>query len=215
MAKNNRSSLKRRHAFRVPKRRFVLFCEGKKTEPGYFRALQRWCPGVIIKIEPSVGVPYTIAIAAAKACRELGLARKVRKGNNSFESLDEVWAVFDRDDHPKFNEAIEICKKSSVKIARSNPCFEVWLILHFEDFQKSDGRHVVQKKLQEIAPEYDPDKGKTLDCVGLISCVKAAEVRAENQLLQRKNEGSDFGPPSTTMFYLTRTIREAADSQIQ
>src|SRR5262245_10703093 len=34
------ADLQRRPAIRTPKRRFILYCEGRKTEPGYFAALQ-------------------------------------------------------------------------------------------------------------------------------------------------------------------------------
>ena len=95
--------LKRRKAQLAPRRRFILFLEGGKTEPAYFDALQRACRGALIDIEshPGMGVPYTIAEKAVERARKLGLAPRSRRRKDSFEDRDQVWAVFDRDEHPR------------------------------------------------------------------------------------------------------------------
>ncbi|MGH6836706.1 MAG: RloB family protein [Methylocella sp.] len=201
--------LRRRISKISPKRKFILYCEGKKTEPDYFGALQNVCDGTLIKIEAigAVGVPRTIADRSIE--RAMLHKRSGKKEANSFERLDEVWAVFDRDEHPDFDQAVNRCREHGVGVARSNPCFEVWLILHFEDFQCPDGRHAVQKYLKKICPDYDPDNGKTINCLDAVKNVGEAEVRAECQLRKRKEEGLEFSAPSTTVFELTRAIRTA------
>ncbi len=52
-------------------------------------------------------------------------------------NYDQVWCVFDRDDHGvgNFNAAIEIARKNNINVAYSIQAFEYWLILHFEDHQ--------------------------------------------------------------------------------
>ena len=85
----------------------------------------------------------------------------------SFEEKDEVWAVFDRDEHPQFEEAVRLCEQNGVKVGRSNPCFEVWLILHLRDWDKPDGRVGVQETLKGLLPEYDSEGAKTPDCARL------------------------------------------------
>ena len=201
--------LKRRRAFRTPKPTFYILCEGANTERDYFRSLQRVQPDLIIDLTPAVGVPYTVATEAATLCKELGLGKKKKKKINSFEVRDQVWAVFDRDAHPRFEDAIALCKKEGVYVARSNPCFEVWLILHKEDYQKPDGRNLVQLRLSKLCPEYDPKKKKSADCSKLIDALEAAEKRAAAQLNRRSDEGAPFGPPSTTVHLLTLAIRKA------
>ena len=119
--------LKRRRPCLEPRRRFVLFCEGKNTEPAYFAALKNACSSTLIAVEvvPGVGVPYTIAEKALAHVTAPGHGRGRR---NSFEKRDQVWAVFDRDDHPRFDEAIALCERHGIRVGRSNPCFELWLI---------------------------------------------------------------------------------------
>lgn len=201
--------LRRRPAFRIPKPTFYLVCEGANTEPGYFRAVQKTQKEMIIYVKPAMGVPYTVATEAARLCKEHGLSKKKKKNLNSFEARDQVWAVFDRNAHPRFDDALALCKKAGVSVARSNPCFEIWLILHKEDFHKPDGRDLVQERLRKLCPEYDPKKGKTADCSKLLESIDVAEKRAAAQLKRRADEGSPFGPPSTTVHLLVGAIRDA------
>ena len=52
------------------------------------------------------------------------------------EGVDESWAVYDKDEHPKHEEAmaeaIKIIDGKKVNIAFSSRSFEYYLLLHFE-----------------------------------------------------------------------------------
>ena len=200
-------SLRRRPAVRDPRRRFTIVFEGKNTEPAYFEALRATFSDALIKlvIEPAAGTPMTIAR------RSLELTRQRRAKVDSYEENDEIWAMFDRDLHPHFAEAVGLCEAKQVGIARSNPCFEVWLILHHTDFDRPDHHRAVQAHLEKLCPDYNAAKGKRPDCGRFIHKVQEAERRAERQLASREAEGLPFGPPSTTVFKLTQSIRRAAD----
>ena len=204
-------NLKRGGPRREPKRRFTLFCEGKKTEPAYFKAIKRAYPSaqIEVRIEPGVGVPYTVAKKAVAFAKSEGLTRYSHRKKDSFEKDDEVWAVFDRDEHPHFQDAVALCEQLGVKVGRSNPCFELWLILHEKDYTQPNSRHQVQRVLQNLRPEYDKNRSKTPDCNELVTRVQVAERRGE-QLLQSREQGGDpYGNPSTTVGRLCRAIREA------
>lgn len=207
----------KRHGFRyAPKQRFVLFCEGEKTEPAYFAAISRANSNALVEIKSyrGVGVPYTVAKQASQYAKTNERKRRGRSRKISFGEYDQVWAVFDRDDHPRFDEAIDLCQRSGIKIARSNPCFELWLILHETDYNKPNSRHRVQAFLHELRPEYDRKKSKTPDCEDLVSRVKDAEERAKKQLRNRELDGCRFGNPSTTVGQLTQAIREASEGSL-
>ena len=190
---------------REPKRLFVLFCEGANTEPDYFYALERVVKNRLLEIEydSPAGVPFTIAEKAVGRAKRLG----IRRGRSSFEEGDQVWAVFDRDEHPRFEEAVALCERNGVKVARSNPCFEVWLILHYEDWHKPSGRHEAQKRLQQLCLEYDASGAKTVDAARIIKQIADAETRAAANLQRRVEEGRPFSAPSTTVHLLTKAIR--------
>ena len=203
------SNRKRRRPNREPKRRFTLFCEGAKTEPAYFTAIGRACPDTLIAVKDGVGVPMTVAEQAAA---EAESRKRGRKRRESFEEGDQVWAVFDRDQHPRFNDAVALCKQHGIGVARSNPCFELWLILHERDHDKPCTRQDVQRELECLRPEYDKRRAKTPDCTDMARRVEEAEERAEAQLRSREEEGDPYGNPSTTVFQLTRAIRSADEN---
>jgi RloB-like protein len=203
------NSLRRREQLRAPKRKFVIFCEGANTEPRYFDALRRQFKGAIIDIEivRGAGVPATIA---ASASAELSAIRQTgRRSRQSFDKNDQVWAVFDEDAHPGVPQALQRCRTAGVGIAYSNPCFELWLILHREPFDRPDDRHQVQRHLETLCPEYDRNAGKSPDCATLVEAVEEAEALADAQQARRIAEGAPFGAPSTTVQDLTRALRAA------
>ena len=177
-----------------------MFCEGARTEPDYFTAIKRACANTLIAVEivPAVGVPMTIAERAAE---EAQTRRRRRGKRDSFEEGDQIWAVFDRDAHPRFEEAVRLCEQHGVEVARSDPCFELWLILHERDYDRPCDRHEAQREFERLRPEYD--------CDALVRRVEQAERRAEAQLRRREQECTPCGNPSTTVFRLTRAIRGA------
>ena len=202
------ASLVRGGPRRKPKRRFVLVCEGRKTEPCYFRALEKAFASTLVTLEivEGVGVPLTVATRAAEA---QDLYSDARRSRDSFAVADQVWAVFDVDEHPRFTEAVSLCEEHHVRVGRSNPCFELWLILHERDYDKCSTCKTLQKELETVRPEYNRKRSKTPNCDELVAHVDDAEARAVVQLDRREQSGDPYGNPSTTVGLLVQTIREA------
>lgn len=205
------SGLKRTGVRREPKQKFILFCEGKNTERFYFEAIKRLCKSTLIKVEIfGLGfVPYSVAERAVSHAEKEGLLRKSRRRKDLFERNDEVWAVFDRDNHPRFEEAIRLCEENGIKVGRSNPCFEVWLILHLQDYDKLLSSQQVQDFLGKLRPDYNKRGAKVMEFDRIVTQAVNAEQRAEQQLVRREQEGKKFGNPSTTVGRLTCAIRNA------
>ena len=199
-------SLGRHRPSLEPRKRFLLFCEGKNTEPGYFEAIKRAFASTLLDIQsvPAAGVPFTIAEKATEYVRS-----RRRRRKHSFEKDDEVWAVFDRDEHNRFEEAVLLCRNGGVRVARSNPCFELWLILHEREFDAVIDRYQMQKELARIRTDYDKDGSKRLDFDELVARVHEAEERANKQLARRKEERIPYNNPSTTVGMLTAAVRDA------
>jgi len=203
MPRHRTGKIKRRRSEREPKARFFLFCEGQNTEPAYFRAVREELYGdVLLKIECGVGEPRTVAEKARERIR--------RKSKDSFQKNDRVWAIFDRDEHQKFDEAVDICQANGIGMARSNPCFELWLILHEREYDIPDGSRAAQRELAKLRPEYDPEGGKIPNCKEMVERLPKAEERSRQQLNRRSRDNNNpFGRPSTTVGELTKEIREA------
>ncbi len=47
--------------------------------------------------------------------------------------VDACWCVVDVDAHATLDRAIALASSAGVKIAVSNPCFEIWLLWHYAD----------------------------------------------------------------------------------
>ena len=204
-------SMKRVPLERAPEPRFILICEGGKTEPHYFDALKAhfgWRIALIY--ERGAGDPMMVAEKAVKRAREEGLYQKSVKGAKVQAKADQVWAVFDRDTHERFEEAIRRCEEGGARVGRSVPCFELWLLLHLDDFDRQDDHNQVQAQLQKKRPEYDPNRSKTVHSAELVPKVEAAEVRALRQLANRIATGDPLGRPSTTVGHLTAAMRKAS-----
>lgn len=157
---------------------------------------------------PGVGVPKAIA----KFAIEYAKSRRRNKKGASFAENDSVWAVFDRDEHPHFDEVVDLCRRHEIGVARSDPCFELWLVLHEQDYDKPCDRREIQRKLEGLRPEYDRNSAKMPDCADLVNRIEEAEQRAERQLSRRWEEGCPCGNPSTTVFQLIHAFREADEA---
>ena len=129
-----RSNRLKRHAPRlVPRPRILVVCEGEQTEPGYLHSLRITEKIRLVEIEivEAAGVPKTIVELAVRKKREAE-KRATREGDSS-QRYDEVWCVFDVDAHPNLAEALQQADANKIHVALSNPCFELWVLLHFQN----------------------------------------------------------------------------------
>lgn len=124
------ADLQRQKRERARNKRYLIVCEGTKTEPHYFRDLldDLGIGPQIVRIAPNDGVSPDRVVAHALALYE--------EDALAGDAYDTVYCVFDRDKHTTFDAAVQRTKDLTaagqplVAIA-STPCFEVWLLLHF------------------------------------------------------------------------------------
>lgn len=117
--KNIRGYSPRKVNTRELRQRFLIVCEGEKTEPNYFRSFR--VPRNVIEIDiQGVGKNPSKLVNKAKQLQEQ-------------EEYDQVWCVFDRDSWAPedFNNAIQNAIKLGFNVAYSNEAFELWYVLHF------------------------------------------------------------------------------------
>ncbi|WP_417260634.1 RloB family protein [Celeribacter sp.] len=197
-------SLKRAVGTRGRKKKFFLFCEGKNTEPLYFKAYELAVNSAVVELicEPAKGVPKTLLRHAEEKIGELNKRSYIKENGNE----DQVWVVFDEDDHDDIPMVQERCTALGIHVAYSNPCFEVWLILHFESYDKDEHRDLTQKYCESTCSGYAKDGGKTPDFSSLIPRYQDAESRAEKLLKRREEDGG--AAPLTTVHLLTKEIRK-------
>ena len=122
----------RREAFRDA-RLIVIASEGKDTERIYFKALAKEYtnPRVHVHIlERSVDEQNNSS--PEHVLKQLNDYKKLY----DLEADDELWLVVDKDqwkDKMLSRVATECALEVSMHMALSNPCFELWLLLHLED----------------------------------------------------------------------------------
>jgi len=214
MSSRGKKSLKRKPAKRDAARYFHIYSEGENTERDYFKALELTLDPtkVRIKYNGPIGVPKTVASKAIDFAKDKGLI-KGRRGRkpDSYEEKDQVWAVFDRDEFPCYHDAKKMCEGAGVPFAYSDPCFELWLNLHFGPHDAPCSRHEAQSKTKGLLEGYDPKSGKTADFSAVIDQLPEAEDRAERQRTDRRDENNEDGNPSTNVYELTRRIRAVSN----
>ena len=193
--------LARRGPRREPKLKLTIFCEGMRTEPDYIDHFRRLHGNNLVEIEmvAGAGVPATLVEKAAEAVPR-------RRKKDSLARNDQVWVVFDRDEHPNVAEARAQAARFGVMVAFSNPCFEVWALLHLQDHDAPIGRHDVIGLLREHFPDYDRGKPKSFDCERLGSHFDDAVARARAMRARREADESDC--PYTDVDVLMLLIRE-------
>ncbi len=124
--------------------RFLIVCEGTKTEPNYFNALIQNNISTIREVMISGEAKATVALID----KTIEIKNELERRNAM--TFDRVWVVFDKDDFTDFNDAIKKARKLGFKSAWTNEAFELWYYLHFEYLDTGIGRSAYIKKLEEF-----------------------------------------------------------------
>ena len=72
-------------------------------------------------------------------------------------SGDIIVCVFDRDQNSseELERAKKLASQKGIKIIFSNPCFEFWIISHFECYKKQLTKEILKRKLISSLGKYD------------------------------------------------------------
>jgi hypothetical protein len=182
-----RRSLRRPIGRRRYRKLFVVSPEGTKTEPQYFELLNSQFAVVRILCIGHRGgrSPDKVLKAMDNYLRGIGLRKS-----------DEAWLVIDRDRWR--SDAIDrlqswACSHRNTHLAVSNPCFEYWLLLHFDDGDRIAGRRGCINRLKRYLPAYDKS---VRSCDISLDTIKAAVERAKKRHL------SQGDPPRTNRVWV-------------
>lgn len=157
--KANRDEVHRPERIRRYKYLFLIVCEDQKTEPEYFETYKKHIPEHTLYLKP-VGAGLD-----PKGVVERAISERDNLKAESKKDVDSVWVVFDKDNADnseanvkRFNEAFSISEKESFNIAYSNDSFELWLLIHFIEVDKTKpiGRHEIYEHLKQ---EFKKVKG--------------------------------------------------------
>lgn len=205
MATNRR--FVRRHNFREQRKCFVIATEGAKTESRYlnlFKPLRH----ASFKMEV---LPSRTHNSSPKH-----VLRRLKKfhRDNMLQKGDELWVVIDRDSWDKnaLEEVVAGCKDAGFRLAVSNPCFELWLYIHFKTIKSFQSSKHCKRALNALFEKeglgsydesaYDPE----------IFRPKIAEA------IQKAKKGDDTGEyewpeeAATQVYRLVEKLSELTDN---
>ncbi len=211
--------LRRRKAQRQPAERLLIVCEGSKTEPRYLDEIRQQLrlPSANVQVQPAAWGTEPLRIVDyaerlfTEGCRALEIHRR---------SFDRVLAVFDRDEHRTYHGALQRVAALNVRLANdesvkvpfeavvSVPCFELWLLLHFEERFAPIDRDEAVARLRAHLAGYAKGQGSHWDATR--ECLDVATGRA-NALVAAGHTAEDGTQPYTNMHERVKRLLHLKD----
>lgn len=212
-----KKNLERKKAKREPYDRVLIVCEGEKTEPNYFRDLiiANRINSANVEIDGSCGSsPISVWQHALETYKS-----EQRKG----DPYDRVYCVIDRDSHQSYRRVLEQASRmrpsNTFFVIPSIPCFEYWILLHFDyrtkpysGAQTGSPCESLIDELKGFLPEYE--KGAS----GLYNLIAAQTDYAIHNSQRAIQHARDTGTEEPTTYvhelvaYL-RKLKKKSDSK--
>jgi hypothetical protein len=173
---------RRKLRMRIPRKVFVIVCEGGKTERIYFNRYKTRYSNLRIETPNS---KCTDPINLAKFSRE-----QIKKEALDLKNGDTIWCVFDCDENTNkaISRACEIAGKD-IKICLSNPNFELWFLLHFSFIVSKITRSEVIERLKKYIPSYE----KNIDYYDLLLDKRSIAIEnAKKSIGSHESNGVDL-----------------------
>ncbi len=192
---SNRRSFNRPYGERRYKKLFIIATEGQKTEPQYFALLDNSHSTVKIKclLSKSQSAPTQVLRRMNDYLKKEGIKK-----------TDEAWIVVDKDQWTD-EQLAELYKWSlraeNLKLALSNPKFEYWLLLHFEDGHGIISSKDCSDRLLRHLPKYDKGiDSRLITQEHVASAIKRAQAKDNPPCTDWPRQ---FG---TTMYRLVKNV---------
>ena len=141
----------------------VIVCERQNvTERKYFDNFKGKHSLVEVRVtgKNKTRTPLELVKHAAEYEKSLGL--------NLEPGGDSIWCVLDvesasykleeKSRNMQLGEAKKLADKLNVKLALSNPSFELWFLLHFRDWNSQLDNKALMRELNKWIPNYDKTK---------------------------------------------------------
>jgi hypothetical protein len=146
--------------------RILIITEGSKTEPQYFTEIRTKLKLPTANINVLHSEYGTCPYHVVNYALELFTNGNIDKNVNP-KAFEKVYAVFDRDDHARYFDALNLAQNINrrkllndqdqlieFKAIASVPNFELWLLLHYEDQIAPIHRDEVIQKLKVHLNSY-------------------------------------------------------------
>lgn len=174
--------------------KFLIICEGEKTEPNYFKAFRI----------PTLSVEDIRVIGLGD--NTISLVEKAKEIKEKYNP-DYIWCVFDRDSFPPddFNSAIISAYNNGMYVAYSNEAFELWYLLHFNYYDAAMSRKSYEERLNKLL-KHQYKKNSLTMYQELQDKQPTAIKRATKLLRQYEPNRPEKDNPSTTVYLLVQCL---------
>lgn len=168
----------------------LIICEGE-TEVCYINLLKTWYKSPIRIISHIEGTKITPSLVE-KRTRELKISQ-----------WDKVHTFLMYDmDVQAINDKLQRCK---AEMLLSNPCFELWLLLHAKDQKTSIDTDAVIKELMKCAPMW-----KNYSKSAFTDTQKSFLNNNTDVAIARAKKLDEFQNPSTGIYKLIEILKKNA-----
>ena len=211
------------YARRVPEQpssghAFLIVTEGKKTEPHYFerlRAMLRLRSVDVEIVHPEGTDPISLTRYA--------IGRKVERERLGRHGIgvryDEIWVVFDLEGmhdprREQAKSAMNMKEARSIRFAQSDPSFEYWLILHFENTHAplSDSKDAENRlRRRQNWPDYEKACIPPESVIEKIPCA----IRNTKQCRAFHETAGGDGNPFTDVDFLVEELNSATREHLR
>jgi len=166
---SKRRSFNRPLGNRRYKKIFIVAVEGSKTEPQYFSILNG-ISSVVKVLKFAHSSPLHVLQGMKNYIKKMPLLK-----------TDQAWLVMDKDQwtDQQLGQLFAWSKESDCYgFAVSNPSFEYWLLLHFEDGNEIGSKRDCLNRLKRYLPHYEKQLEQYLITIVMVNkAIKRAELR--------------------------------------
>ena len=178
----------------------MIATEGAKTEPDYFKGLNKYLKeqNPLISLEILEGGTASDPANVLKRMKK-NLSKKTKQ--NPYEA----WLVVDRDEwnEKKLNDLCSWAQKNeNHHLALSNPKFEYWLLLHFEDGTGIKSPKDSSDRLKRHLSDYNKEgNSPKITLEGIKEAIERAKSRDKPQCVDWPRD-----PYKSTVYRLVERI---------
>jgi hypothetical protein len=174
----------------------LVICEDKKSGKNYLDDA-----AVHFRIKVKVEISH---------CGKTDPKSIVEEGIKQSRKYDFIYCVVDRDTHANFDEAVRVADRSkNVLLIPSYPCFEYWLLLHFEESRKpftakgkKSAGDLVADALRGYAEMQQYEKGSDWSVFNALVESRFEKARERSARIYADAKNCDEMNPSTELHVL-------------
>jgi hypothetical protein len=182
----------------------LIACEGSKTEPNYFKGLREY-----LKLNPAniVIKPYSLGSDPVSII-------KFTLKEHKRDDYDHIYCVFDKE-HTNYQCALDkiksLAEKKEIPIhaIASVPCFEYWLLLHYEDTSRpfhQKGSKSVGDQLKSALKKYIKNYHEANKDVFEITRPHLKQAITRAKRIDKAHARNDTDNPSTKVYQLVEYL---------